>query len=176
MSSILTKYLSQEPLKRTIKTLAQVLSLLEWAGSHAQKQKCMASSVTYLGCMINQHGLHLLKEKVRAVQDSPDPKNMSELKSYLRLLTYCSKFLPTMAHVLAPLYKLFRKTSNGGGLRQEGISSIQGIADIILIVGALQSKIMFNLWHLFMWSWCSPGTPPWSQNALLLLYSLWSRI
>ena len=94
-----------------LKTLAQVLSRLEQAGLRVQKPKCefMAPSVTYLGHMIDQHGLHPLQEKVKAVQDAPDPKNVSELKSYLGLLTYYSKFLPSMAQVLAPLYKLLRK-------------------------------------------------------------------
>ena len=71
--------------EHNITTLAQVLSRLEQAGLRAQKQKCkfMAPSVAYLGYMIDQHGLHPLTEKVRAVQDAPDPKNASELKSYL---------------------------------------------------------------------------------------------
>ena len=34
---------------------------------------------------------------------------MSELKSYLGLLTYYSRFLPNMAMALNPLYKLLRK-------------------------------------------------------------------
>ena len=97
--------------KEHLNTLAEVLSRLERAGLRAQKQKCkfMSSSVTYLGHMIDQHGLHPLQEKVRAVQDAPAPKNVSELKSFLGLLTYYSKFLPNMAHMLAPLYKLLRK-------------------------------------------------------------------
>ena len=76
-----------------------------------QKPKCrfMAPSVIYLGHMIDQHGLRPLKEKVTAVQDAPDPTNVSELKSYQELLMYYSKFLPNMAQELAPLYRLLRK-------------------------------------------------------------------
>ena len=55
----------------------------------------------------DQLGLHPLQEK--AVKEAPSPKNVSELKSYLGLLTYYSKFLPSMADVLAPLYKLLCK-------------------------------------------------------------------
>ena len=66
------------------------------------KSKCrfLAPSVIHLGHMIDP-----LKEKF---QDVPSPKNVSELKSYLGLLKYYSKFLPNMAEVLAPLYKLLR--------------------------------------------------------------------
>ena len=48
-------------------------------------------------------------EKVRAVQEAREPRNVSELKSYLGLLTYYSRFLPNMATALNPLYNLLRK-------------------------------------------------------------------
>ena len=94
-----------------LKTLSLVLERLERAGFRARKAKCsfMQSSVTYLGHRIDQQGLHPLKEKVQAVQDAPSPSNVTELRAYLGLLTYYSKFLPNMATVLAPLYKLLRK-------------------------------------------------------------------
>lgn len=94
-----------------MKTLSLVLERLERAGLRARKSKCkfLQSSVTYLGYRIDQQGLHPLKEKVQAVKDAPSPKNVTELRSYLGLLTYYSKFLPNMAEVLAPLYKLLRK-------------------------------------------------------------------
>ena len=94
-----------------LKTLSIVLDRLEKAGFRAQKSKCrfMVPSVSYLGHLIDQVGLHPLQEKVKAVKEAPSPKNVSELKSYLGLLTYYSKFLPNMADVLAPLYKLLRK-------------------------------------------------------------------
>ena len=48
----------------------------------------------YLGHWIDQHGLHLLKEKVQAVQQEAAPahKNITELKLYLGLLMHYSKF------------------------------------------------------------------------------------
>ena len=41
--------------------------------------------------------------------EAPQPKNVRELKSYLGLLTYYSKFLPNMSTVLAPLYQLLHR-------------------------------------------------------------------
>ena len=91
--------------------LALVLARLDNVGIQLRKSKCefMKESVTHLGHRIDQHGLHPLKEKVQAVQEAPAPKNITELKSYLGLLTYYSKFIPNMATALAPLYKLLRK-------------------------------------------------------------------
>ena len=52
----------------------------------------MQPFVSYLGHLINAQGLHPLPDKVRAVQKAPPPKSVAELKSYLGLLTYYSKF------------------------------------------------------------------------------------
>ena len=97
-----------------LKTLAKVLERLERAGFRVKKSKCqfMAASVSYLGHLIDQKGLHPLQEKVKAVKEAPSPTNVSELKAYLGLLTYYSKFLPNMADVLAPLYQLLHKDVN----------------------------------------------------------------
>ena len=90
--------------------LEQVLSRLEAAGLRLKKNKCtlMAESVTYLGHRIDKDGLHPTQEKVEAVQNAPTPKNVSELKLYLGLLSYYAKFLPNLATVIAPLYQLLQ--------------------------------------------------------------------
>ena len=39
----------------------------------------------------------------------PSPKNVTQLKSYLGLLSYYGRFLPNLSNVLFPLYRLLRK-------------------------------------------------------------------
>ena len=71
----------------------------------------IAPSVVYLGHKIDKidaQGLHPVPDKVRAVQEAPQPRNFTELKSYLGLLSYYSKFLPRLSTTLAPLYQLLR--------------------------------------------------------------------
>ena len=58
---------------------------------------------------MDSESIHPLPEKIKAVQDAPQPLNVHELKSYLGLLTYYSKFIPNMSSTLAPLYRLLRK-------------------------------------------------------------------
>ncbi len=41
--------------------------------------------------------------------NAPTPQNKVELKSFLGLMTYNIRFLPSLAHVLHPLYKLVHK-------------------------------------------------------------------
>ena len=94
-----------------LKRLEDVLTRLERAGLRAQKSKCqfMKASVTFLGHRVDVDGIHPLPEKVEAVVKAPTPRNLKELKSFLGLLSYYSKFLPNLSSVLAPLYRLLRK-------------------------------------------------------------------
>ena len=91
-------------------TLDKVLQRLSEAGLRLRKEKCvfLAPSVVYLGHRLDAQGLHPVAEKVKALQEAPSPKSVSELKSYLGLLTYYSKFLPNLSSELAPLYKLLK--------------------------------------------------------------------
>ncbi|KAL5503444.1 hypothetical protein EMCRGX_G010396 [Ephydatia muelleri] len=49
------------------------------------------------------------QEKLQAIVDAPAPKDVSQLKSFLGLVNYYSKFLPHLANTLAPLYALLKK-------------------------------------------------------------------
>ena len=57
----------------------------------------MAPSIAYPGFVIDAEGLHPLPDKVQAVQQAPTPRSVTELKSYLMLLTNHRKFLPNFA-------------------------------------------------------------------------------
>ena len=94
-----------------MKNLHAVLNCFCQAGLRLKKQKCrfLAESVEYLGFTIDQLGVHPSEGKVKAIKSAPNPKNLTELKAYLWLLTYYGKFLPNLANVLAPLYQLLKK-------------------------------------------------------------------
>lgn len=94
-----------------LKNLDAVLSRLREAGVKLHPDKCefMKPSVEYLGHRIDKEGLHPVSSKLDAIEKAPSPKNVEELRSFIGLLTYYSKFLPNMATFLAPLYKLLEK-------------------------------------------------------------------
>ena len=94
-----------------LKTLDTVLARLHEAGVRLKLEKCafMLSVVEYLGHRISADGLHPTLEKIKAIRNAPTPTNVSQLKSFLGILTYYCKFLPNMSTVLAPLYKLLQK-------------------------------------------------------------------
>lgn len=93
-----------------LSALEEVLKRMSKAGLRLRKDKCvfLAETVQYLGHQIDAQGLHPVAEKVRAVREAPTPRNVSELKSFLGLLSYYSRFLPNLSTLLVPLYKLLR--------------------------------------------------------------------
>ena len=94
-----------------LRALEEVLRRLERAGLRAKKSKCafMRPSVSYLGHKIDAEGLHPLDDRVRAIRDASTPTSVSGLKSYLGMLSYYNKFLPSLSSLLYPLHRLLRK-------------------------------------------------------------------
>uniref|UniRef100_A0A3B3T0U0 ribonuclease H n=1 Tax=Paramormyrops kingsleyae TaxID=1676925 RepID=A0A3B3T0U0_9TELE len=97
--------------KGHLQTLDGVLQRLEEAGLRLKRSKCqfMEKEVTFLGHRVDKTGLHPVPAKVKAVQEAPSPKSVTELKAYLGLLNFYNKFLPRLSTLLAPLHKLLRK-------------------------------------------------------------------
>ena len=96
-----------------MQTLARVLERLEEANLRLNKDKCyyMKESIEFLGHRIDRHGLHPTEDKIKALRDAPMPKNVPELRSFLGIVNYYSKFLPNLSSKLSPLYNLLRKQS-----------------------------------------------------------------
>ena len=90
--------------------LDQVLERLEEHGLRLQKSKCdfMKDSVEYLGHIIDKDGLHPLPGKVKAISEAPAPTNVNELRSFLGMVQYYSRFLPNLATELSPLHHLLK--------------------------------------------------------------------
>ena len=96
-----------------MQNLDVVLSKLSAAGLRLKRSKCffLKPSVEYLGHIVDKRGLHPTTEKVKAIQEAPKPKNVSELRSFLGIKNYYSRFLPNLAAQLTPLYDLLCKQS-----------------------------------------------------------------
>ena len=88
-----------------IKTLDEVLQRLETAGVRLKQSKCvfMKSEVEFLGHRVTQHGVQPTEDKVRAVNRAPTPTNVAQLRSFLGLMNYYSRFFLTFP----PLWLLY---------------------------------------------------------------------
>lgn len=83
-----------------LERLDHVLHILETAGLRLNRSKCafLLPKVEYLGHIIDESGLHPTEEKVKAIQEAPAPKNLAELRSFLGIINYYSRFLPNLSH------------------------------------------------------------------------------
>ena len=93
-----------------LQNLDTVLQKLQTAGLRMKKSMClfMAPEVEYLGHKINSEGLHPTQDKIKAIRNAPKPQSVTELKSFLGLLSYYSRFLPNVSSTLSPLYSLLQ--------------------------------------------------------------------
>ncbi|CAC5378002.1 unnamed protein product [Mytilus coruscus] len=94
-----------------LNNLETVLGKIQESGMRLNKDKCvfLAPEVVYLGHRIDQYGIYPVESKVKAITEAPEPKNVTELKSYLGMLNYYNRFLPDLPSKLAPLHKLLKK-------------------------------------------------------------------
>ena len=134
---LVTGWTTQEHLQN----LDRVLEVLASAGIRLNRSKCLflASRVEYLGHVIDKNGLHPSQEKVKAIQDAPPPKNLTELRAFLGILNYYGKFLPHLSTQLAPLHCVVAEecTLVLGNNTAGCVSDSQEIATSRQITGAL---------------------------------------
>lgn len=93
------------------KILTLVLTRLREANLTLNKDKCdfHKTELKFMGHTLSKQGIKIDDSKVKAVRDAEPPQNASEVKSFLGLVTFCSKFVPNYATIAEPLRKLTRK-------------------------------------------------------------------
>ncbi|CAG4992790.1 unnamed protein product [Colias eurytheme] len=94
-----------------MKRLMRVFDILSQAGLRVAPNKCkfFQRSVSYLGHVIDAHGLRTETVKIDVIKSTPVPCNVSQLKAFLGLVNYYAKFLPNLSTVLYPLHNLLKK-------------------------------------------------------------------
>ena len=92
-----------------------MLSRLGTAGLRLKQNKCafLLPSVEYLGHRISAQGTQPTVDKVKAIQEARKPQDVSQLRSFIGLVNYYSKFLPDVSSVLAPSTGCYIKTKSG---------------------------------------------------------------
>nr|VZH93020.1 unnamed protein product [Spirometra erinaceieuropaei] len=88
-----------------------VLERVQEYGFRLRTDKCQffLDSIKYLGFVFDVTGRHPDPENIRAIQRMSAPKNVSQLRSFLGLISYYSAFLPSLHDVRAPLNRLLQK-------------------------------------------------------------------
>ena len=74
-------------------------------------EKCvfLTKEISYLGFEITDKGLFKTDEKIKAIKESLAPTNVSDVRGFLGLVTFYSKFVPNLVTMAAPIYQLTHK-------------------------------------------------------------------
>ena len=88
--------------------LKQVLQILRSSKLYAKKSKCSfyQSSVAFLGHVVSADGIKVDPAKIKAIVDWPNPKDASQLRSFLGLGNYFKRFVQGYSKLTAPLVEL----------------------------------------------------------------------
>ena len=92
--------------------LEEVFKRLRDANVRLKPSKChfVKPEVDYLGHLVSASGLRPNPDKIRAVQQFPTPRNVTDVRSFLGLANYYRRFIKGFAQIAAPLNNLTRKT------------------------------------------------------------------
>lgn len=65
--------------------------------------------VKYMGHIMSAQGLKVDGDRVKAILEMPSPTNVTELKRFMGVLNYVSKFIPNLSSLSTPLRMLLRR-------------------------------------------------------------------
>ena len=91
--------------------LDKVLSILMNAGVKLNSNKCdfFVNKVEYLGHIFDANGVHPNPNKLKAIMDAPEPKNVRQVQAFIGLCNYYSRFINSFSTKMAQLYSLLKK-------------------------------------------------------------------
>ncbi|XP_065219751.1 uncharacterized protein K02A2.6-like [Planococcus citri] len=94
--------------------LEDTLRICKEANLRLNRSKCrfFERKVKFVGYTIDANGVHETDDKVLAVLNVPAPTNPMEVKSFLGLVGFYSKFVPHLATIAAPLHRLTRQSED----------------------------------------------------------------
>jgi hypothetical protein len=92
--------------------LMNVLMALRNAGFTVKPKKCNIGSkeINILGHIINEYGVQIDKTKIEAIEKVPIPRTMRQIRSFLGMCTFYSRFIKHYADIAEPITRLLKKT------------------------------------------------------------------
>ena len=95
-------------MKELVKLIHIVLKKLNDHNIKINWEKCtfFGESIHNCGFIIGARGIHKDPAEFEAVLNMPPPKNVSELCSFIGMITFHSRFMKNISDILHPLYEL----------------------------------------------------------------------
>ncbi|KAI5718308.1 hypothetical protein M8J77_019339 [Diaphorina citri] len=93
--------------------LEKVLEIARVNNIRFNPEKCIfnVSKVKFLGHVIDENGIHIDDEKVKAIMNLPAPTNRKELERFLGSMNYLAKFIQNYSSRSSPIRDLLNKNS-----------------------------------------------------------------
>jgi hypothetical protein len=93
-----------------LKHIQQVLHTLRQHKLYANLKKFSfgMDMVHYLGYIVDQHVVHVDKEKIQVICDWPSPTTLTELRSFLGLTNFYRRFIFGLSHIAWVLSQVTR--------------------------------------------------------------------
>ena len=91
-----------------------VLRQLEKEGYYVRPDKCqfLKAEVSFLGHIVNRHGLSMQQHKVEAVRDWPQLKSVRDVRAFLGLAGFYRRFVQGFSEIARPLTDLTHVADN----------------------------------------------------------------
>ena len=95
-------------LEEHISRLQVVFQKLDEAGLRLKPSKCefFKDRLEYLGHIVSSQGIKTNPKKIAAIGNWPQPKNITQVRSFLSFLNYYWKFIKGYAQIAKPWYQL----------------------------------------------------------------------
>ncbi|CCO34987.1 Retrotransposable element Tf2 155 kDa protein type 3 [Rhizoctonia solani AG-1 IB] len=94
-----------------VQHVTEVLSCLQKHNLFCNPSKCLffVTEVTYIGLVVTPEGISMEQEKVKAIQEWPEPKNVKQVQSFLGFANFYCCFVHDFSCLARPLTSLTQK-------------------------------------------------------------------
>ena len=88
-----------------LECVERVLEVLKGANLYVNRDKTIIGrdSVPHLGHVVSRHGLHVHPDRVKAMQEWPEPQSFADVRTFVGHATYMSRFIPGFSALVRPL-------------------------------------------------------------------------
>jgi len=115
------------------RALNEVLNRLSKGGLTLNASKCEFNkdTISFFGHFFSREGVSVDPSRVKAIQQMKQPTNISELRSFLGMVTYCARYVKNISSVLAPLRQLLHADVEWSWLEEQQ-HAFKSIKDLIV--------------------------------------------
>ena len=102
---------TKSTLEEHIQAVKKVFKALQEADIRLQPNKCKfhVKTVKFLGSIIMTDGIQMDNEKVKAIREWPEPRNLKEVQAFLGFANFCRRFIQGYSQICTPLTKMTKK-------------------------------------------------------------------